>query len=72
MVIGIEFNKMKTTSGKTFFRVAPYLENVDKMKVGVISFIIFSAIFLMSWSSYSDKAMGQETTPYYPYGTINH
>lgn len=51
MVIGIEFNRNKTEDGKTFYRVAPYIHNVDKMKVGVVAFLIFAATFLVTWST---------------------
>lgn len=51
MVIGIEFNRTKTEEGKTFYRVAPYLHNVDKMKVGIATFLIFAVTFLATWSS---------------------
>jgi hypothetical protein len=46
MVIGIEFNRVKTPSGKTFYRVAPHLENVSKMKVGVAALLIFAMVSL--------------------------
>ena len=51
MVIGIEFNRTKTEEGKTFYRVAPYIQNVDKMKVGVVAFLIFAVTFLFTWST---------------------
>lgn len=50
MVIGIEFNRIKTPSGKTFYRVAPYLNNVDKLKVGVTAIVILAVGFLVGWS----------------------
>jgi hypothetical protein len=66
MIIGIEFNKVKIgTSNKTFIRVAPYLENVDRMKVGVISFLIFATLFLFTWSSYVNA--GLQTNNYNSY-----
>lgn len=46
MVIGIEFNRVKTPSGKTFYRVAPYLDNVDKLKVGAVALILVTAVVL--------------------------
>lgn len=51
MIIGIEFNRTKTEEGKTFYRVAPYVHNVDKMKVGAVAFIIFAVTFLFTWST---------------------
>lgn len=51
MVIGIEFNRTKTEEGKTFYRVAPYIQNVDKMKVGVAAFLIVAVTFLFTWST---------------------
>lgn len=53
MVIGIEFNRVKTPSGKTFYRVAPYLNNVSKMKVGVAALIIFTIGFFSAMSAFS-------------------
>lgn len=54
MIIGIEFNRTKTEEGKTFYRVAPYIHNVDKMKVGVTAFIILAAVFLFGWASFME------------------
>lgn len=51
MVIGIEFSRTKTEEGKTFVRVAPYLQNVDKMKVGVAAFLIVAVTFLLTWGT---------------------
>jgi len=51
MIIGIEFSRTKTEEGKTFVRVAPYLQNVDKMKVGIATFFIFAVTFLFTWST---------------------
>jgi|APGre2960657404_1045060.scaffolds.fasta_scaffold51853_4 hypothetical protein len=51
MIIGIELNRTKTEEGKTFYRIAPYIHNVDKMKVGVVAFLIFAATFLFTWST---------------------
>lgn len=51
MIIGMEFNRTKTEEGKTFYRVAPYIHNVDKMKVGVAAFLIFAVTFLFTWST---------------------
>lgn len=51
MIIGIEFSRTKTEEGKTFVRVAPYLQNVDKMKVGVAAFFIVAVTFLFTWST---------------------
>lgn len=51
MIIGIEFSRTKTEEGKTFVRVAPYLQNVDKMKVGIGLFIIVAVTFLLTWST---------------------
>ena len=51
MIIGIELNRTKTEEGKTFYRVAPYIHNVDKMKVGVVAFLIFAVTFLFTWST---------------------
>ena len=51
MIIGIELNRTKTEEGKTFYRVAPYIHNVDKMKVGVVAFLIFALTFLFTWST---------------------
>jgi hypothetical protein len=53
MVIGIEFNRVKTPSGKTFYRVAPYLNNVSKMKVGVAALLIFTIGFFSAMSAFS-------------------
>lgn len=51
MIIGIEFNRTKTEDGKTFYRVAPYTHNVDKMKVGAAAFLIVAVTFLFTWST---------------------
>ena len=51
MVIGNEFNRTKTEEGKTFYRVAPYIHNVDKMKVAVTAFLIFAVTFLFTWGT---------------------
>lgn len=51
MIIGIEFSRTKTEEGKTFVRVAPYLQNVDKMKVGIAAFFIVAVTFLFTWST---------------------
>jgi hypothetical protein len=51
MIIGIEFSRTKTEEGKTFVRVAPYVHNVDKIKVGAVAFIIFAVTFLFTWST---------------------
>lgn len=51
MIIGIEFNRTKTEEGKTFYRVAPYIHNVDKTKVAVTAFFIFAVTFLFTWST---------------------
>jgi hypothetical protein len=55
MVIGIEFNRVKTPSGKTFYRVAPYLNNVSKMKVGVAALLIFTIGFFGVMSTFSKE-----------------
>jgi hypothetical protein len=51
MIIGIEFSRTKTEEGKTFIRIAPYTQNVDKMKVGIATFLVFAVTFLATWSS---------------------
>lgn len=51
MIIGIEFSRTKTEEGKTFVRVAPYIQNVDKMKVGLATFLIVAVTFLFTWNT---------------------
>lgn len=51
MVIGIEFSRTKTEEGKTFVRVAPYVQNADKLKVGVVAFIIVAVTILLTWNT---------------------
>ena len=53
MVIGIEFNRVKTPSGKTFYRVAPYLDNVSKTRVGIAALIIFTVGFFTALDVFS-------------------
>lgn len=66
MVIGIEFNRVKTPSGKTFYRVAPYLNNVSKMKVGIAALLIFTIGFFTAMSAFS-KDTPQNTSHIKPW-----
>jgi hypothetical protein len=68
MVIGIEFNRVKTPSGKTFYRVAPYLNNVSKMKVGVAAFLIFTIGFFTAMSAFS-KDTSNDNSHIRPYSS---
>ena len=69
MVIGIEFNRVKTPSGKTFYRVAPYLNNVSKMKVGIAALLIFTIGFFGVMSAFSKETSKDNShiRPYSPY-----
>ena len=53
MIIGIEFNRVKTENGKAFYRVAPYLNNVSKMKVGVAVLLIVTVGFFAALDTFS-------------------
>jgi hypothetical protein len=68
MVIGIEFNRVKTPSGKTFYRVAPYLDNVNKMKVGVAALLIFTIGFFTAMSAFS-KDTSNDNSHIRPYSS---
>ncbi len=68
MVIGIEFNRVKTPSGKTFYRVAPYLNNVSKMKVGVAALLIFTIGFFTAMSAFS-KDTSNDSSHIRPYSS---
>ena len=68
MVIGIEFNRVKTPSGKTFYRVAPYLNNVSKMKVGVAALLIFTIGFFTAMSAFS-KETSKDNSHIRPYSS---
>jgi hypothetical protein len=68
MVIGIEFNRVKTPSGKTFYRVAPYLDNVSKMKVGVTALLIFTIGFFTAMSAFS-KDTSNDNSHIRPYSS---
>ena len=68
MVIGIEFNRVKTPSGKTFYRVAPYLDNVSKMKVGVAALLIFTIGFFGVMSAFS-KETSKDNSHIRPYSS---
>jgi hypothetical protein len=70
MVIGIEFNRVKTPSGKTFYRVAPYLNNVSKMKVGVVALLIFTIGFFSAMSAFSKNTTEDNShiKPWVSYG----
>jgi hypothetical protein len=68
MVIGIEFNRVKTPSGKTFYRVAPYLNNVSKMKVGVAALLIFTIGFFGVMSAFS-KDTSKDNSHIRPYSS---
>lgn len=57
MIIGIEFNKVKTPSGKTFYRVAPYLDNINKTIAGAVAIVLFTIAFFAVWGSIA-KANG--------------
>lgn len=70
MVIGIEFNRTKTEEGKTFYRVAPYIHNVDKMKVGVVAFLIVAVTFLFTWSTLVN-ATPSDNSHIKPYSTFS-
>jgi hypothetical protein len=67
MVIGIEFNRVKTPSGKTFYRVAPHLENVSKMKVGVAALLIFAIGFFSAMSAFSKNTQSQDNSHIKPW-----
>lgn len=69
MIIGIEFSRTKTEEGKTFIRVAPYLQNVDKMKVGVAAFFIVAVTFLFTWSTLVN-ASPSDNSHIKPYSTF--
>ena len=70
MIIGIEFSHTKTEEGKTFIRVAPYLHNVDKMKVGIVAFLIFAVTFLFTWSTFvnAEPVDNSHIKPWVSYG----
>ena len=68
MVIGIEFNRVKTPSGKTFYRVAPYLNNVSKLKVGVAVLLIFTIGFFSAMSAFS-KSTQKDNSHIRPYSS---
>jgi len=68
MVIGIEFNRVKTPSGKTFYRVAPYLDNVNKMKVGIAALLIFTVGFFAALDAFSQNKL-QDTSHIKPFST---
>lgn len=68
MVIGIEFNRVKTPSGKTFYRVAPYLNNVSKMKVGIAALLIFTIGFFSAMSAFS-KNKTEDNSHIRPYSS---
>jgi hypothetical protein len=68
MVIGIEFNRVKTPSGKIFYRVAPYLNNVSKMKVGVAALLIFTIGFFGVMSAFS-KETSKDNSHIRPYSS---
>jgi hypothetical protein len=68
MVIGIEFNRVKTPSGKTFYRVAPYLNNVSKMKVGIAALLIFTIGFFGVMSAFS-KETSKDNSHIRPYSS---
>lgn len=70
MIIGIEFSHTKTEEGKTFVRVAPYLQNVDKMKVGVAAFFIVAVTFLFTWSTLVN-ASPSDNSHIKPYSTFS-
>jgi len=70
MVIGIEFNRVKTPSGKTFYRVAPYLNNVSKLKVGVAALLIFTIGFFTAMSAFS-KDVPQNNSHIKPWVSYN-
>ena len=70
MIIGIELNRTKTEEGKTFYRVAPYIHNVDKMKVGVAAFLIFAVTFLLTWSTLVN-ATPQDNSHIKPWSTYS-
>jgi len=70
MIIGIEFSRTKTEEGKTFVRVAPYLQNVDKMKVGVTAFLIVAVTFLFTWITLVN-ATPSDNSHIKPYSTFN-
>ena len=70
MIIGIEFSRTKTEEGKTFVRVAPYLQNVDKMKVGVAAFFIVAVTFLFTWSTLVN-ASPSDNSHIKPYSTFS-
>jgi len=70
MIIGIEFSRTKTEEGKTFIRVAPYVQNVDKMKVGVVAFFIVAVTFLFTWSTLVN-AEPTDNSHIKPYSTFN-
>lgn len=46
MVIGFEFNRIKTEDGKTFYRAAPFLRNANPTKVAAGVVIALAAIIL--------------------------
>lgn len=54
MIIGIEFNRVKTGSGKTYYRVAPYLNNVSTLKVGVVTILIATITFFTAWNMFGN------------------
>lgn len=68
MIIGIEFNRVKTPSGKTFYRAAPYLDNVSKMKVAVVALVAFTVGFFSVMSAFS-KNTPQDNSHIKPYTT---
>lgn len=46
MVIGFEFNRIKTEDGKTFYRAAPFLRNANPTKVAAGVVIALAALIL--------------------------
>ena len=68
MVIGIEFNRVKTENGKTYYRVAPYLENVSKMKADVAALIIFTIGFFTALNEFADNTP-KDNSHIKPYST---
>lgn len=72
MIIGIEFNKVKTPSGKTFYRVAPYLDNVNKTIAGSIAFILVAVGFFVIWGSIAKANNVQDNSHIKPWSTYYH
>lgn len=70
MVIGFEFNRIKTEDGKTFYRAAPFIRNANPTRVAA-GVVIALAIIILTVVGMTVSAEPQGNSHIKPWSTYN-